>query len=95
MEVNDAMIGFLEDLSLLKLSEDEKPRLRHNLSGILDGMEKFRGINTETTAECRCPVNITNIFREDGVQPSFDRALILQNASEHNGEMFIAPKTIE
>ena len=41
------------------------------------------------------PFDNVNDFRDDEVRPSFDRALILQNAPFRNDEMIIAPKTVE
>jgi Asp-tRNA(Asn)/Glu-tRNA(Gln) amidotransferase C subunit len=36
-----------------------------------------------------------NDFRDDIALPSYDRALILENAPVKNDETFIAPKTVE
>ena len=95
MQIDDALITYLEDLSCLTLSDEEKIRLKGDLKEILDGMERLGDLNTENISERSHPFDHVNAFREDELQASFDRDLILQNAPRRNSEMFIAPKTVE
>ena len=95
MQVDDTLIGYLEDLSCLTLSDDEKSRIAGDLEKILNAMEKLNELNTDGVSERSHPFDNVNVFREDEVKASFDRELILKNSSERNDEMFIAPKTVE
>jgi len=95
MQIDDKLISYLEDLSYLTLSENEKKRLKQDLSNILSGMARLNELNTENVPERSHPFDNVNSFRDDEVKPSFERELILKNAPEHNDEMFIAPKTVE
>jgi len=72
-----------------------KPRLTHDLQEILDYMARLGEIDTNGVVERSHPFDNVNVFRDDAVRSSFDRALILQNASVRNDEMIIAPKTVE
>lgn len=95
MTIDEKLIGYLEDLSCLALSADEKQRLTKDLNNILALMAKLNELDTSGTPERSHPFDQVNNFREDVVQPSLDRERILRNAPDRNDAMFIAPKTVE
>ena len=95
MLVNDELIEYLEDLSYLRLSTDEKSRITGEMQEMLNCIAALAELNTEGVAECSNPLDNVNVFRDDQVRPSFDRELILLNAPVKNKEMFIAPKTVD
>ena len=95
MQIDDNLIDYLEKLSCLTFSDEEKSRLPGDLKKVLDYMERLGELDTEGVLERSHPFDNNNSFREDEVQPSFDRELILKNAPLRNDEMFIAPKTVE
>jgi aspartyl/glutamyl-tRNA(Asn/Gln) amidotransferase C subunit len=95
MQIDDKLLAYLEDLSCLTLSVEEKTRLTHDLQEILDYMARLGELNTDGVVERSHPFDNVNDFRDDTVLSSFDRALILQNAPQRNDEMIIAPKTVE
>jgi len=95
MRIDENLISYLEELSCLTLSDEEKRRLKDDLGDILGGMARLGELNTEGVPERSHPFDHVNAFREDAVQASFDRELILRNAPEQDGGMFLAPKTVE
>jgi aspartyl-tRNA(Asn)/glutamyl-tRNA(Gln) amidotransferase subunit C len=95
MQVDDKLISYLEDLSCLTFSENEKSSLAGDLQETLISMAKIHELNTVGVSECYSPLDNVNIFRDDEVFPSCNRELILKNAAVKNNEMFIAPKTVE
>jgi len=95
VQIDDKLISYLEDLSCLSLLEQEKSRIAVDLGKILNAMERLKELNTDGVSERSHPFDNVNAFREDEVKASFDRELILKNASERNEQMFIAPKTVE
>ena len=95
MQIDDKLIGYLEDLSCLTLTDGEKRRLEEELEKILGGMARLNELDTSGVPERSHPFDDVNAFREDEVKESFDRAQILKNAPEKNDAMFIAPKTVE
>ena len=94
MQIDEKLISYLEDLSYLTLSADEKKRLTGDLEEILSYMAHLSELDTNGVPERSHPFDNVNAFREDEVLESFDRELILKNAPNSNGEAFIAPKTI-
>ena len=95
MQIDEKLIAYLENLSCLSLSDEEKKRLNVDLNQILGSMARLGEVDTDGISECSHPFDNVNSFREDEVIESFDRALILKNAPDHNDEMFIAPKIID
>jgi len=95
MRIDGELILYLEDLSCLTLSDDEKIRLIGDLRKILDYMARLSELDTSSVSERSHPFDHVNAFRDDIVFPSFDRELILKNAPVKNDEMIIAPKTVE
>ena len=94
MQIDDALITYLENLSCLALSDDEKERLAGDLREILDGISTLGGLDTENIPERSHPFDDTNAFRDDVLSPSAERDRILRNAPRKNDRMFIAPKTV-
>jgi len=95
MQIDDKLISYLEDLSYLTLSNDEKIRLKCDLEEILGGMARIGDLDTGNVPERSHPFDSVNAFRDDEVHASYDRELILTNAPDRNDEMFIVPKTVE
>ena len=95
MIIDGKLIGYLEDLSCLTLSDAEKERLSGDLGKILNYMERLSELDTDGVPERSHPFDNVNVFRDDIARTSFDRELILKNAPDRNNEMFIAPKTVE
>jgi aspartyl-tRNA(Asn)/glutamyl-tRNA(Gln) amidotransferase subunit C len=95
MQIDDKLLEYLEDLSCLTLSENEKAKLKKDLQEILNYMAHLGELDTEGALERSHPFDNVNAFRADTARASFDRALILQNAPVKNDEAFIAPKTVE
>ena len=95
MQIDDKLLEYLEDLSCLTFSVNEKTKLAKDLQEILDYMARLGELDTDGVVERSHPFDNINDFRDDTVRPSFDRALILQNAPVKNDETIIAPKTVE
>jgi len=95
MGADEELISHLQDITFLRLSGDEKLRLKGEFAEILSVLAKLKDIDTDGINECSHPLENINSFREDSLIPSYDRKLILENAALKSGEMFIAPKTVD
>ena len=100
MVIDEKLINYLEDLSFITLSSEERVRICRDLENILAGMELLSKLNTDSAAEQGLSIkHKTNLFvtnlRKDEVRPSFPRDEILKNAPEAKGGTFVVPKTVE
>ena len=95
MIIDDQLITYLEELSCLTLSNEEKQRISSDLRKILGYMERLGELDTDGVPERSHPFDNVNAFRNDEAAVSFDRELILKNAPARDERMFIAPKAVE
>ena len=94
-EINQELIAYLERLSLLNLTENEKIQTEKDLQNILGYMDKLSALNTEGAPVVSHPFPSGSQFREDTVKVFGDTARILEGAPKQNGRCFVAPKAIE
>ncbi len=95
MEINDELITYLEDLSRLKLSEEEEEKAKVDLGKILNYIDKLNELDTTDVEAMSHPFAFTNNFRDDILTGSSDREIILANAPVKKDGCFKVPKTVE
>lgn len=95
MKIKKKDIEYVANLSRIELSEMEKETFVHQLSDILSYIEKLNRLNTETVKPMSCAIDVTNIFREDIVEPSISLEDTQLNAPALKGVFFKVPKVIE
>jgi aspartyl-tRNA(Asn)/glutamyl-tRNA(Gln) amidotransferase subunit C len=81
-------------LARLRLSEAELERLTAQLSQVVDYMDLLRELNTEDVEPMAHAVEISNVFRDDELRPSFDRAEMLARAPHADGEFYLVPAVL-
>ena len=82
-------------LARLELGPLEKERMRQELDGILTYIDKLRAVDTRSVEPTSHAVPMTNVMRDDVVQPSFPQPDMLANAPDRSGDFFRVPKIIE
>lgn len=95
MIIDDKLIEYLEELSRLHLTEEEKDGAKKDLSKIINYVDKLGELDTTGVEAMSHPFEYTNNFRNDETKKSFDRELILQNAPKKKEGCFQVPKTVE
>ena len=65
MVIDDKLIQYLEDLSRLHLTEEEKEKSKEELGKILNYVDMLNELDTTGVEEMSHPFNFTNNFRED------------------------------
>ncbi len=81
-------------LARLALSEDELTRLTPQLESILDYVAKTGRLNVEGVESMAHASPITNVLRDDVIEPSLPLEKVLQNAPAIDGDFFSVPKVI-
>lgn len=95
MKINEELIQYIGDLSRLDLSEEEKTQAQHDLSDILDYMEKLNELDTAGLPEMAHPFEAVNCFREDVVTNTDDSENLLSNAPQRKNSWYKVFKTVE
>jgi aspartyl-tRNA(Asn)/glutamyl-tRNA(Gln) amidotransferase subunit C len=82
-------------LARLQLGEGELERMRHQLSSILQYVDKLARLDTRAVEPTSHAVPLVNVMRDDDVEPCSPREAMLANAPDPDGEFFRVPRIIE
>lgn len=95
MTITKEIVEYAASLSRLKMNESETEEMQKQMSAIVDYMDILNQLDTDGVEPLSHVFSISNVMRDDEVQPSYDREEILKNAPDRNEESFVVPKTVE
>jgi len=82
-------------LARLELSDTELERIREQLNGILQYIDKLKRLDVTGVEPTSHAVPLVNVMREDEVAPPFAQDAMLANAPDRVGALFRVPRIIE
>ena len=85
----------LSRLARLSLSDEEKVSFGNQLDSILSYMDKLNELETKDIEPTSHVISMSNVVRDDSVEPSLPRDEALRNAPDSTGEFYRVPKIIE
>jgi len=88
-------VARLAGLARIELSEAEVDRLAGELDVIVDSVAKVSEVATADVPATSHPLPMTNVFREDVVEPSLSAADALAGAPAAEGGRFLVPQILE
>jgi aspartyl-tRNA(Asn)/glutamyl-tRNA(Gln) amidotransferase subunit C len=88
-------VEHVAELARLELTAAEKEQFIAQLNDILTYFEKLNELDTSEVEPTSQVIPMSNVFRDDVVQPSLDRGTVLQNAPEESHFFFKVPRIIE
>lgn len=88
-------IDHVAKLARLDLSDEEKARLRDQLSVILVHAAKVGEVAADDVPPTATAIPRANVLREDVPEPSIPHAAAMQNAPAQSDERFLVPKIAE
>jgi aspartyl-tRNA(Asn)/glutamyl-tRNA(Gln) amidotransferase subunit C len=95
MEVNNALVEKLANLSRLKFDDTQKESIKTDLQNMIQFVEKLNELDTTGVEPLLHMSDNVNILREDEVKGSIDRTEGLKNAPVQDGVFFKVPKVIK
>ena len=95
MEVTDALVDNLANLSRLSFTDTEKTEIKGDLQRMIAFVEKLQEVDTTGTAPLLHMTDAINVYREDAVKGSIAREDAMRNAPETDGTFFKVPKVIK
>ncbi len=81
-------------LARLELTTAEEEQFTTQLSSILDYFEQLSELDTNDVEPTTRAIEVSNITRQDALQPWSEREEILDCAPERDGDFFRVPKII-
>ena len=95
MQIDSKMVEYVAELAKLRLNDEEKELMAEDLTKVLEYMDILNSLDTADVEPVTHVFGVENVFREDVVQPSFDREEILKNAIDTAYGCFKVPQTVE
>ena len=95
MIINDELISELEALTKIRLSDEEKTKIKTELSDMLSHMETLGELDTSGVEPLSHTLFSSGELREDCVKPSQDVDAVLMNAPDKTAGLFCVPKSFE
>ena len=81
-------------LARLSFTDEEKIMLMEQLNDILLYMEQLNRLDTTGVEPLSHVIELSNVFRDDVVRPSYPQEEILKNAPARTESFFKVPKVI-
>ena len=95
MELNDALVDKLANLSMLHFDDAQKVSVKKDLERMIRFVEKLNELDTTGVAPLLHLSENLNVLREDAIKGSITREEGLQNATVNDGIFFKTPKVIK
>ncbi len=89
------LITYLANLSKIEIEDAEREKLVSEMSAIVDLMDAMNEISIEDDINLNGEGVAFESLREDKVVESYDRELVLGNASHKKDGFFVVPKIME
>ncbi|MGN0458758.1 MAG: Asp-tRNA(Asn)/Glu-tRNA(Gln) amidotransferase subunit GatC, partial [Eubacterium sp.] len=94
-QITPDLIKYLESLARITLTEDEEKKVGAELQDILTYIDMLNELDTQGVEAMSHCFPVTNVMREDEVQPSMTPDEITANAPESQDGCFVVPKTVD
>ena len=87
-DVTPDLVRHLANLARIELDESEVVRFTEQLGVILDSVAKISSAIDENTPTTSHPIPLTNVFREDVIEPSLSQEQALSGAPDQGQGRF-------
>ncbi|MEH2025773.1 Asp-tRNA(Asn)/Glu-tRNA(Gln) amidotransferase subunit GatC [Nostoc sp.] len=92
--IDQEQVHKVANLARLELTPEEEEQFTIQLGSILDYIEQLNELDVSNVLPTTRAIDVSNITREDELQPYPDRESILNGAPEQEGEFFKVPKIL-
>lgn len=93
--IDDRTVAHVARLSRLELTDEERERFRAQLGSILEHFQSLLALDLTGLAPAAPASEITNVLRDDTVQPCLPLDEVLANAPASEDGWFVVPPVIE
>jgi aspartyl-tRNA(Asn)/glutamyl-tRNA(Gln) amidotransferase subunit C len=92
--IDSEQVRKVANLARLELTADEEAQFTTQLGSILDYIEQLNELDVTNVAPTTRAIDVSNVTREDILQPYSDREAILNSAPQQEGDFFRVPKIL-
>lgn len=94
MTVTIKDVEHVAKLARLRFTQEELEKFTRQFNQILEYMQKLNELDTSNVEPLSHVIEVSNVFRNDEVRPSYPREEVLKNAPSQDGKFFKVPKVI-
>jgi aspartyl-tRNA(Asn)/glutamyl-tRNA(Gln) amidotransferase subunit C len=95
LKLDLATVDHVAALARLGLNDEEKERLRDQLSSVLDHISMLEEVNTDAIPPTAQVIELQSVMRDDEVEPSLPRELVLRNAPRQEDGYFVVQAVLD
>ena len=95
MQITPDLIKYLETLARITLTQEEEEKVGAQLGDILSYIDMLNELDTDGVEAMSHCFPVTNVMRDDVVEPSMTPQEITANAPESQDGCFVVPKTVD
>jgi aspartyl-tRNA(Asn)/glutamyl-tRNA(Gln) amidotransferase subunit C len=92
--IDSEQVRKVANLARLELTADEEAQFTTQLGSILDYIEQLNQLDVTNVAPTTRAIDVSNVTREDILQPYPNREAILNSAPQQEGDFFRVPKIL-
>lgn len=94
MKITKQETAHVANLAKLYLSDEEIESMSKDLASIIEFADKLNELDTSSIEPSAHAFAVSNVFREDEVTGSYDKAELLKNAPSSDGDCYLVPKVV-
>ena len=94
MKIDDKTLDRVAELAKLEINENEREKLKSDMSAILDWVEKLNELDTDDTEPITQMTKEINRLRDDNEVSNLSNDDALKNAQLKSDGFFVVPKVI-
>jgi aspartyl-tRNA(Asn)/glutamyl-tRNA(Gln) amidotransferase subunit C len=95
MNIDRTILDKIAHLARLQVPEQDADKLMHEMTAILNWVEKLNELDTRGVEPLTSMSHEVNAFREDEIIKNLSQEEALKPAPKHDGIFFNVPKVIE
>lgn len=95
MKITTEDVKYVAKLARLNVTDAEADKLTEEMESIINFADMLAELDTASVAPTNHAMQVQNVFREDVVTGSYDRADILKNAPAQEAGCYLVPKVVE
>ena len=95
MSISREELEHVARLARLELTEEEIELFRVQLGAVLERAQRIQNLPLDDLPPTAHPIELTNVWRPDVVEPSPLPDQILENAPQRDGDHFRVPRILE
>jgi aspartyl-tRNA(Asn)/glutamyl-tRNA(Gln) amidotransferase subunit C len=92
--IDNEQVRKVANLARLELTADEETQFTDQLGSILDYIEQLNQLDVTDVEPTTRAIDVSNVTREDILQPYPEREAILNSAPQQEGDFFRVPKIL-